>query len=322
MQSRQAVLLLNRRGQTLIQAVVALGLMSVISLGFATVMNQQNKELKALQENLAVLDLEKSLIAATSSGQVCQYVLNSPSPRTFNATNVFAGRPEEINLGSSPIPASVVGGTPGPTLVQAGVPIANQNSRVHVKAVKFVINSGAGANFTGHWQVEFDNTRTVRSLKPLKVSGSLVADTTNPAAATVSLCMDSRPPNCASGQVLTGGVCRSISDLVPQQQPQAPPMGTIPFRYALYGSIANTSGKEDGTAFYSRLSSLQIAVSVGGLTGKAVNQSGPRLMDTAGASYYGVDGGCAPGSCNVIFNMPESRTPARVYIYWQGPETD
>lgn len=308
----------DRRGQTLIQAMIALGIMSVISLGFATLMSQQNKELKALQENLAVLDLEKSLIAATSSGLVCQYLLNNPA-RTFNATSVFAGVPQEINLGATPLPASVVGGVPGPTLVQAGAPIANQNNRIGVSAVKFVVSSGSGANFSGHWQIEFDNTRTVRALRPLRVSSSLVADTTNPVAAQVSFCMDSRPPNCPSGQVLTGGVCVAIDSLVPP--PPASQSGMIPFSFAWMGSY-NSNQANNGMASYMRIGSVVYA-SAAGFAGQAVNQSLPWLRDTAGAVYPAAgSSGCGQTSCNAFFNVPVDRTPARLYIYWQGEESN
>lgn len=110
----------NNRGQTLIQALVTIGIMSVIALGFAQMITQQNKEMRALEDRLAVLDLEKSLISATSSGLVCQYVMNNPAPRTFNSTSVLAGNPVTIDLGNSASPASAVSGIPGPSLAQAG----------------------------------------------------------------------------------------------------------------------------------------------------------------------------------------------------------
>lgn len=65
-----------------------------------------------------------------------------------------------------------------------------------------------------------------------------------------------------------------------------------------------------------------VYVSVAGTYGNAVNQSTPRLRDTAGSIYNVIADPtvCSTGAqaCNVSFNVPASRMPARVYIYTQG----
>ena len=79
-------------GQSLIQVIVSIGILSAMALTFASLIATQQKETKALTEKLASLDLEKLLITSLADGSICTGELSNPlinplAPFTINATN-------------------------------------------------------------------------------------------------------------------------------------------------------------------------------------------------------------------------------------------
>jgi hypothetical protein len=87
----------NEKGQGLLEVIIAIGIMGIMMLGFASMMSSQYRETGALEQKLAAMDLEKLLIASLADGTVCQYVLNNPTVLTFDST---AALPRTISLPS------------------------------------------------------------------------------------------------------------------------------------------------------------------------------------------------------------------------------
>ncbi len=182
---------INQNGQTLIQVLVSVAIMGIISVVFASMMVNQSRETQALEQKLASSDLEKTLIAALADGSVCQYVLNNPHASTFNSTLVTPATPQTITL-SGPLYASInnstTPSTPGPIVAQTGQPASAYSSSLIVNSIQLSITSGSGNTYLGNWLVGFDNTKTVRAIRPVSVSTTLTVDITNPAAAAITAC--------------------------------------------------------------------------------------------------------------------------------------
>lgn len=184
---------MNQRGFSLVMVMISVGIMGVVMMGFTSMMLTQNKETKAVAEALAVQDLTKSLILAMSKGDVCKFILTG---KTFNATLVANGTPQEIDMGTQPLYVSMNNPTtPGPVLVKKGDQASSYVSSMEVQSIKFKILSGAvsGAtsSFVGQWEVHFDSAKTIRSLKPAVVKSAIVADTSNASAAKIVQCQGS-----------------------------------------------------------------------------------------------------------------------------------
>ncbi len=189
---RQASLRVQH-GQTIIQVLVAVAIMTVIMAVFAGMMTSQWRETRALTEKLAAMDLEKLLISSMADGAVCAYVLNNPTTLTFNSATL----PQIITLpnpNAKGAPATLYtnilpGLVPGAIAVQDGGLASPISQNLKVKSIQLQINAGSNGHYVGQWIVIFDPASMVRSLAPVTVSTVLEAnDTTNPLAATITSC--------------------------------------------------------------------------------------------------------------------------------------
>ncbi len=183
----------NPKGLSIIEVLVATGIMAILMAGFASMMLNQNKETRAVAEILSAQDLMKSMIGSLAKGDVCYYIL---STKTFNANQVVAGNPQLIDIGNQPIYSSMAAsGTPGPVLIKKGDKASAYTSSLEVESIQFEITSGTvtgvQGNFQGRWIVNFDGTKSVRRLKPLSVTAVITANTTVPTAAGTISCLGS-----------------------------------------------------------------------------------------------------------------------------------
>jgi len=192
----------SQKGQSIIQVLIAIGLMSIVTAGFTMMISYQQRESKALTEKLAALDLQRTLSSTLTSGAVCRYILNNPTVLTFNANAVSPTTPAVLTP-STPLYSSV---SPGPVL---GPVVATVGDRASVLSNSLFISSislqitgapspmpapGPGATFSGHWRIDFDSTKTVRPIKSLSISTTLAVDTTTPGQSKVTGCMDTTAP--------------------------------------------------------------------------------------------------------------------------------
>ncbi len=179
-----ANLLKNQKGMSLVEVMLAAGIMIVIGAAISSLILSQAKETKSLSEILAALDLEKNIIASMADGSVCQYMLTNPSQSSFNSMAL----PQKITS-PSPIYAKVTQAGPGPIVAKVGDTASTYSSSMIIKSIKLEVLSGSGTSYTGRWLIEFDETKSVRAHKPISVSTTLSVDSTNPTAAKFVGCM-------------------------------------------------------------------------------------------------------------------------------------
>lgn len=177
-------------GFSLLQMLIAIGLASILVMIMASMMANQHRETRALQERLGGLELQNALVNVMASGDICMFVTNPPSGAKlkFNSTLLPAKRPQ---ISVSEIPQMPVAGAPplvkvGQALTSAGVPLK-------AKSIDLVILSGSGTKFFGQWQIQFafEKGALVRSLPPVVASVALTADVSSPTAATITSCQGS-----------------------------------------------------------------------------------------------------------------------------------
>lgn len=195
----------GQSGQSLVQVLVAVGIMGIVVAAMTSFQVQMSRESGAIAEKMAALDLQRELGVALADGTVCAYVLNNPAPLTFNATLVTPTTPQTIAV-NRPIYNKIEGGVPGLVVAQLNQPSALTSSLI-VTSINLVVRAGAGTTFTGAWQVGFDNTRLKRAIRPAEVSTTLTVDLTNPAAARITGCQGNSPGGGGGGNFQTGMVC-------------------------------------------------------------------------------------------------------------------
>ena len=196
--------LLNIKGVSIVETLMAVGIMSIMMVGFTSMISNQHKETKSVSEILAGLDLQKNLISVLSHGSVCSYILNNPTQLSFDSRSL----PQTLTP-TLPIYANVSAGVPGAIITQVGQPASTYSASMIVDSIKLRIISGSGTMYTANWIIEFDKSKSVRPHKPIMVSTVLSVDNTTPSAAKIVDCMSEQIANryiqsCASNQFMAG----------------------------------------------------------------------------------------------------------------------
>jgi Tfp pilus assembly protein PilX len=179
----------NPKGQSLVQVMISIGVMSILAVTMTSLHQLQTRENASLTEKLAALDLQKTATAALADGSVCAYMLNNPV-QTFNSTLVASGTPQTINI-STPLYASVTAGVPGPVVTAVGQTASAITRSLVVSSIQLTISSGSGTSYLGSFVINFDAARLTRAINPVSVSTKLTADIASPTAALVTACQGS-----------------------------------------------------------------------------------------------------------------------------------
>ncbi|MGZ3768852.1 MAG: prepilin-type N-terminal cleavage/methylation domain-containing protein [Bdellovibrio sp.] len=167
----------NRKGMTIIEVMVAIGIMSIVLAGMTTMQINMQKETKALTEKMAVLDLEKFLISTLADGSICTAEL---TPSILNGSSSFSvnvGNPSKTSIVlPSGIHSSIT--DPSKVLVQPGAlisPLSNVKVKPNGVTVSNFANAGTDL-YTATINVEFESDNLVRSLKPISVKTMVNTD--------------------------------------------------------------------------------------------------------------------------------------------------
>jgi prepilin-type N-terminal cleavage/methylation domain-containing protein len=171
----------SNKGFSLIEITVALGILSVTVLAFATMMTNQSRQTKALSEKMATLDLTNALIRTVANSAACDFMLTNPAVLTFDSTLIGSGTPPVINLN-----------TVYPTASATGTPVAQVNTAASPLSASAVVTTivineitGADDSFGARLTVNFDETQLTHVLRPVSVGLSFLTDPASPANAKV-----------------------------------------------------------------------------------------------------------------------------------------
>lgn len=178
----------STKGFSLINVIVSLGLLSVLMSGFLAFQNVQYKEFKAINEKLAVQDLEQLLRKVLNNNDVCHYMLTnttySPSnPSTFDQSLIGSATPPTISFpGSQFVGTTSANLTTGPFILKVGQPVSAANSNLYVKNIEIrdLMDMGTGNQYKATLAIDFDSTKLVRPVRPLGISIVLNTDNSTP----------------------------------------------------------------------------------------------------------------------------------------------
>lgn len=207
-------------GFSLIETLVVFGILSIAMAAISSMMINMHKETKALSESLAALNLQQTLTLALANGNVCAYILNNPATLTFDATLVST-TPQVITP-TLPIYASVKTDPPvvlGPEIAKVGTAFSAYANSLVISSIKLIIDGaptplpppGPSTIFSGHWQIEFDPTKSVRIVRPVNITTILSVDTSNPNSAKIDSCTNNQ--SMKGGYNLINGVCTNKNPL-------------------------------------------------------------------------------------------------------------
>jgi hypothetical protein len=176
----------NNKGISIIEALVGLGIASMVLYGLTSMQINQQKETRALSEKIGVLDVEKLLLQNLADGSLCTYMLTNTTydptnPRTFDQTLIGSPTPPTISLPGNQIvgSASATVAT-GPYLAKVGVsPSTNPNLVVNSIQINGIVDLGSN-NYRADFEIGFDPTLLIRRPRPIKLTTILRTDASTP----------------------------------------------------------------------------------------------------------------------------------------------
>lgn len=165
----------SNSGFSLVEVLVALSLMMVAGLAMTTMMHNQMKEIKAMQEKMATVELGTNIVKTLTSSSICRFLMSDPSQSsvsstpnrsadTIDATNATTLAASTITFQRLPAAASIT-----------AIPVAKVGDAASANTPNFKVTSMKFKNFTSNGidqylaDLEVNFTQpplAVRSLKP------------------------------------------------------------------------------------------------------------------------------------------------------------
>jgi prepilin-type N-terminal cleavage/methylation domain-containing protein len=162
-------LITNQKGMSMIEVMVAVGIMAIIMAGVASMMSNQSKETKSLDEKMGLQGTQTMLSNILTSSGYCQCFMGTgttvdttQTPPTFSASLPTAIQ-TSYDASCNPI---------GTALLTVGTQLANTNLKPTAISLQNITDSGGatpGVNYTGNLVVNFDQTALVRARKDVSV---------------------------------------------------------------------------------------------------------------------------------------------------------
>lgn len=180
----------NEHGISLIEVLVATGVLMILMMGIVSMTLTQQKETKALSEKLAALDLEKLLITTLANGQICSaelatQIFNASGPYVIDTTALATQTINLTTLHSAP----TVGATP---MITTNSPASAMASHLLVDKVTFknFVSTGPADSYFADLTVAFSGG--VRSISPIIIKMLIKTNPADPAnAKRVTGCLES-----------------------------------------------------------------------------------------------------------------------------------
>lgn len=175
----------NDRGQLLVQALLAMGIISGFSLIFFNLLANQSQLIRGLNERQAALEFRSFLSSALSSGEVCVFEANNASPQL----TVDVSTPDAIQNAFFDFQTiHLKGSASSPILAEVGQSATGNSIPLYIKSIQIKNLQGSGSTFLGNWIIAFDNSRLVRPMKDISFKTYLKLDTSTPTKSKIVQC--------------------------------------------------------------------------------------------------------------------------------------
>lgn len=169
---------IKNRGFSLVEIVVAAGIVSILGLILATMVVNQNREVAAIGEKMAAKDVELRVKNVVFNGSYCGCLFRG---KTFNlATLTWNNFPSQIPDSynqPTPLPPAPCVASTSLVVPAVGEVITSSHLKIANLSMTNVANPGPGY-YTGDLEVSFDPSLLVRAMKNIKIPMSFNVDTT------------------------------------------------------------------------------------------------------------------------------------------------
>ena len=170
----------NQRGGSLMEVIVAVGIMGILAAGMASMFDGQQKQIRALLQKQEMIELKNNMLRQLSSAAVCTWQLQD---KRINVDGTYS------ELAPSPTVLNLTGGTlyAGPSSTSAPLAIAGQRlpaslARLEVAAVTFknIYPTGNPNEYKGVVEVSFNASSLAIASHPIQVQQTVTVNPTDP----------------------------------------------------------------------------------------------------------------------------------------------
>lgn len=173
----------NNSGFSLVEVMIAAAIMGGLLTAYLNMHQMQNKNAIMLQNTIARMDLEKSILNSLSNGAICSFLLNdisqsstaSPPNRSvdiFDSTLINSSSPLIIAIKSLPASANAT----APSIATVGKPASGLSSKIIISAMKFTIIPIQPPDiFLGDFQIDFDQPLGAKKLQSIIIKNIQIA---------------------------------------------------------------------------------------------------------------------------------------------------
>lgn len=162
---------MGQRGQSLVQSLASLAILSVVVLVFTAMMTNQQKQTAILADKLASLDIERVITGTLSDGSVCSQLFAGATPVEINPSNLAA----TVFPNLDQIPSSINVGARPAVMTNGSVSASPLSPRLFVQSISVDRLECATSpctpttnGFNAQIVVTFDDTRTAGPIAPLR----------------------------------------------------------------------------------------------------------------------------------------------------------
>ncbi len=185
---------------SLVEVLVAVGILSIISLGMATLFTDMNKQTKETQTKVSLIELKNNLITRISknpaicSWQVKDKIVDRTDVTTTHASATIIDLGNTFYDGVRVLPTDPL----PPPLITVGDKLGNQNvASIQVVDIKGMTDTNP-TEYKAKLQIAFTPQASFQVLAPVSITIYLQSDPTDPTK--ILSCNE----NVAAGPVLTG----------------------------------------------------------------------------------------------------------------------
>lgn len=171
--------LTNSRGFSIVEVLVALGIMSVVTLGMMTLITNQFTEIKGIDEKMALQGIQTQVSNVLSSPAFCGCFIGTT--RTFD----YSATPKVWNTFPTSIASSYDGACAalGVAFLTVGTALEARLMPTEMSMQNITETTAGSGNFSANLVLSFDQTLLTRSRKSLSLPMYFTVNMTDPIAA-------------------------------------------------------------------------------------------------------------------------------------------
>ncbi len=154
----------NRNGFSIVEILVAVGIMSVIALGMATLITNQTMEIKGIDEKMALQSVQTRVANVLSSPAFCGCFLGTSRTFDYETARVWSSALTSIASSYDGACAAV-----GAAFLTVATPLDARLTPVGMSLQNIVETTASSGNFSANLVLQFDQTLLTKSRKSLSL---------------------------------------------------------------------------------------------------------------------------------------------------------